>query len=315
MKTNSKWLIALSMLFAITAFNPVETQAQFLKELGRAAGNKLKKKVEDKVVETLAEEIARRAFRPINDVMDDWIRENMKRDSTYAGMSDDSLAIVLQGNYSKILNSMNRAADVPDSYEFEYVMDVKVTDGKDSHKIKWLIDEEGEIMAWEQLDGEEDQIMLMDLKNDIIVMYNQKTKEAQALPGMMSLGTAFAAASIENEAINPGEIVKKGGSKTVAGYKCDQYFYEDDEYESETWVSQDVPFSYKSAFGTLYQRVSPKLFKDGHEAMSGMMLEATSKEKGKRKGKYKSISTWETLSISEKPLVITNKTYKFGMGS
>jgi len=95
------------------------TEAQILKDITRAAKKKLARKVEEKVVETIAEEIARQAFRPINDVMDDWIRENMKRDSTYAGISDDSLAVVMRENYSTILGNLNKAADLPPSYSFD----------------------------------------------------------------------------------------------------------------------------------------------------------------------------------------------------
>lgn len=312
MKT-TKILTLLGLCLCFIISTPFESDAQILKEIGRLAGRKLKKKVEDKVVETLAEEIARRAFRPINDVMDDWIRENMKRDSAYAGLSDDSLAIILQGNYSKVLSSLNQAAKVPASYDFEYSMDVRITDGKDANNITWLIDTEGKAMAWEQVEGDENQIMLMDLERDIILLYNKNTKEAQALPGMLSLGASFAATQVEVEGVDPMANMRKGGSKSILGYSSDQYFFDDDEFESESWVSDEVPFSYESAFGMLFQRVSPKLFKGDHEMYSGMMLEATTKEKGKKRGKYKSISKWETLAINEKSIVIDNQSYKFGM--
>lgn len=312
MKTyNTLRLIALSLaMFFI--LSPT-SEGQILKQLGNSVKRKLIKKAEDKVVETLAEEIARRAFRPINDVMDDWIRENMKQDSSYAGLSDDSLAIVMRTNYGKILGSLNKAADLPPSYSFDYVMDIIVTDDGDAHPMKWYILENGDAMAFEQNDGKENQLMLMDIKKDIIVIYNMDQKTGQALPGMMSMGAAFAASAMEENAQDLSTIVKKSGSKKVAGYTCEEYYFEDDEYETQTWVSDDVPFDWKSSFGTLVSRVSPKLMESNSSITDGMMLESTSKEKGKRKGKYKSVSTWETKRISKDSFTINNSEYQFGL--
>jgi len=303
----------LGLLLAIFAFLSPISEAQILKDLGRSVKRKLSQKIERKVVETLAEEIANRAFRPINDVMDDWIRENMKQDSAYAGVSDDSLAILMRTNYGKILGSLNQAANLPPSYSFDHTMDIVVTDDGKSHPMKWYIMENGDAMAFEQLDGNESQLMLMDIKNDIIVMYNLKDRTGQALPGMMSLGTAFAAAEMEKENYDPMSAIKKGGSKTVAGYKCDEYMFEDDEYQSEIWVSNEVPFDWKGAFGTLVSRVSPKLAEQNNQLMKGMMLESTTKEKGKKRGKFKSVSTWMTKSIDSSTFSIDNAKYQFGI--
>jgi|GEM_PF-981493 len=289
------------------------SEAQILKELGRSVKRKIGEKIERKVVETLAEEIARRAFRPINDVMDDWIRENMKQDSTYAGLSDDSLAIIMRTNYGKILNGLNQAANLPPSYSFDYTMNIVVSDNGESHPMKWYIQENGDAMAFQQMTGDEDQMMLMDIKNDIIVMYNLKDKTGQALPSMMSMGAAFAAAEIENEAYDPMSRMKKGGTKTVAGYACQEYMYEDEENISNVWISDEVPFDWSSAFGTLVGRVSPKLAEQNSEWTKGMMLESVTKEKGKRKGKFKSVSTWETKSIDSSTFSIDNSKFQFGM--
>jgi len=304
-------LKGIGLIIIMICLSPNISEAQFLKDVARSAKNKLARKIENKVVETLAEEIARRAFRPINDVMDDWIRENMKRDSTYAGLSDDSLAIIMQDNYGTILNSMNKAADVPDNYSFDYSMDITVTDDKDVHEMKMFLSEKSGVIGIEQYDGKEKQMMVMDIDKDIIVIYTLDKKEAQALPGMMSFGAAFANSAVPEH--KEFKVTKKGGSKNIAGYSATEFEVVNEDFISNIWVSNKVPFDWSDSYGKLVERFSPKSFQNAQDQFgNGMMLESTTKEFGKKKGKYKSESHWLTTNISEKEMTIDNKAYSFG---
>ena len=304
-------LKGIGLIIMILCLSPTNTDAQFLKDVARSAKNKLARKVKDKAVETLAEEIARRAFRPINDVMDDWVRENMKRDSSYAGLSDDSLAIIMRDNYATILGSMNKAADLPPSYSFDYVMDITVTDGKEVNKMKMLLSKTAGVIGIEQMEGKDEQLMVMDVDKDIIVMYNKKKKTAQALPGMMSLGSAMTKSTIEDHEFT---VNKKGGSKTIAGYNATDLEIKSEKYITNAWISTNAPFDWSESYGRLVERFSPRSFNQAQEELGkGMMLESTTKEFGKKKGKYKSESHWLTTNISEKGMTIDNKAYSFGI--
>lgn len=309
MKTTNL-LKGLGLIIMMLCLSPTNMDAQFLKDIARSAKRKIANKIERKVVETISDEIARRAFRPINDVMDDWIRENMKKDTLYTGVSDDSLAIIMRENYATIMGSMNRAGDLPPSYAFDYVMDITVTDGKDINKMKMMLSKSVGVIGIEQMEGNEKQLMVMDLDKDLIAIYDQKNKTVQALAGMMSLGSAMARSSMADHSF---EVNKKGGSKTIAGYNATELEIKSEDYITNAWISTDAPFDWNESYGLLVQRFSPKSFNQaGDELGKGLMLESTTKEFGKKKGKYKSESHWLTTNISASGLTIDNTAYKPG---
>ncbi|MEL6696164.1 MAG: DUF4412 domain-containing protein [Bacteroidota bacterium] len=79
-----------------------------------------------------------------------------------------------------------------------------------------------------------------------------------------------------------GEVRATGRSKTIEGYRCDEYIYEDDEVISYVWVAEDFPLNYGELFGfmnfsndkngnaTSYDDIYPT---------SGAPLESTTTEK------------------------------------
>ncbi|MBT8220416.1 MAG: DUF4412 domain-containing protein [Bacteroidia bacterium] len=315
--TASNLIKSIGLIFIMLACASLDADAQILKDITRSAKRKFMKKVENKVVETIAEEIARRAFRPVGEVMDDWVRENMKRDSTYAGIPDDSLAIIMAENYGKILGSMNKAADVPESYTFDYRMNISISDEEGSNDMNMYVAANGGAIAYEQLDQKERQIMIMDVNKDIIVIYNLTTKEAQAIPSAFTMAASIVQYNEEQNTKPSYTVTKLGDIKKVAGYPCVKYLVDTDEYLNEVWVSTELPFDWEETYGAFVAKISPRSYSKAKDELSeGMMLESISKEKSDKKGrktKYKSESKYTTNEIAKEPLMLEKKDFKFAM--
>jgi hypothetical protein len=72
---------------------------------------------------------------------------------------------------------------------------------------------------------------------------------------------------------NPN-VKKTGRTKTIAGYKCEEYKFTDEETESEVWITQDLKMNTQDFFSTLFKT---NLYARG--VPWGYMMEATSLDK------------------------------------
>lgn len=77
---------------------------------------------------------------------------------------------------------------------------------------------------------------------------------------------------------NPN-VKKTGRTKTIAGLKCEEYKYNDEESESEIWITQDLKMNTQDFFSTLFKS---NLYARG--VPWGYMMEATTidKESGEK---------------------------------
>lgn len=69
---------------------------------------------------------------------------------------------------------------------------------------------------------------------------------------------------------NPN-VKKTGRTKTIAGYKCEEYKYKDEETESEIWITKNLKMGTQDFFSTLFKT---SLY--SHGMGWGYLMEATS---------------------------------------
>jgi len=72
---------------------------------------------------------------------------------------------------------------------------------------------------------------------------------------------------------NPN-VKKTGKTKTIAGYKCDQYLYTDEDTDAEFWISDDVKINARDYFSSIF-RISAYSSGMGW----GYIMESTSTDK------------------------------------
>jgi hypothetical protein len=69
-------------------------------------------------------------------------------------------------------------------------------------------------------------------------------------------------------------VKKTGRTKTIAVYKCEEYTYEDEENESEIWITKDLKMNTQDYFSTLFKT---SLYSQG--IGWGYLMEVTSVDK------------------------------------
>lgn len=302
----------LSLIIAVTCISSVE--AQLFKKLQNRVQDKIEQRLEDKVVEELSEEIARRAMKPIDNAFDEMFRRSYKEqygkeydDSEYEG-DPEKQAEMMQA----ILGSMYGDVDLPESYNFEHILDIAVTDfgEKKSHSMRMLVAPSQNVFAMEQEQGKKEVIMVFDFDKDKVILFNQKDKTVMAIPNVMKMAGAFAKVEMEKEMSKPFKFEKINKSKKVAGYQSQGFKYEADDDKGEFFVTTALPFDWQDTFGSILEQMSPNFYKEHPEYdIKGMLMYSETKraEDGKK-------SKWEVKKVSSKDFKVVTADYKNTMG-
>lgn len=292
-------IITITLILTVSSM-----QAQgFLKKLGDRTMDKITQKAEDKLVDELSEKLANQAVKPINSVMDSLFAESYEQSTgeKYDPANSEKMAEALSG----FLGS----AEVPEKYEFSYVIEVETRDfgSKKSEKMKMFVTKEAAIFGMEQKEGDDAMLMIFDNENDAIVSYDLQEKQMMAFPMNSSFMSAFANAAIEEEMEAQNlKVEKLNKSKTILGYKAEAFRYTTDESEADAYISDEVPFSWDDSFGTMLQQFATHFYQENEEyQLDGMLLEAyTTRLDDKKK------SEWKTKKIDEKKTIINNADYE-----
>ncbi len=293
------WFLTLIFLL------PFQSQAQFGRMIKDRVQKKVERKVEEKIVEEISEAIAREAFKPIEKSIDELFK------SSYENETGDSVDWEKAGAaYSDFLLGMNKAANVPDAYTFDYSLEVEVKDYDDKkHNMRYFFSKDGKIMGMQEYSADKKDVVVFDSENDVMVVYSvdkNGKKTAQALPSVMKLASAFAGKAVKEEMEKQNfNVSKTGKTKKIIGYTCDEYLVETDEDKTVAYVSNSFPVSFTKTFGESMNNFLPSNYTNSSDLMEGMSLltQYQNKEDKKRS------SSFEAKKLSEEKTVYDNKDY------
>lgn len=294
--------------FIITSINI--SQAQLLNRLKKRTMDKIENKLEEKVVEEVSEEIARRVMKPVDKAFDSFLRQSYRKEygEDYSDEQIDSLMNSVGSNYAQFLEAMNTTANIPPSYtfEFQFTIETKEENGKKHQATMWLGSEDN-VMGIQQQD-DSNSFIVMDMKNDNVVLYSEKDgkKTAQAIPSMMSIAGAMITSNKDfQDHMDNMTIEGPGKTKTIEGYAASLYKVETEDDMSEYYVSTEVPFSFHESFYKSMTQYFPTMYNSKMESMKGMMLEGETYDKKSKKKSY-----YKTKNIKQEVITIDNNEYQ-----
>ena len=226
----------------LIGFGPQLANGQILKDIVRKASRSLENKAEDMIAEALAEAVARQLQKKIDSYFEDLARESYRQDSVRRVENGDTL---VYRNYQEMLDgmlsSMNDASNIQEQYLFDLLLDVEVGSGQELDQARYFYSSSESIFAVEQPGDNGTNTMIMDIENDVIVMYmvdDKGKKTAQALPSFISLAGRVSSSS-DTDIPKPMSITKTGTTKSVAGYTCNEYTGEDEEHTFKFYTKLD----------------------------------------------------------------------------
>lgn len=303
----------LLLLASLIILIPGLTNAQLLGKLKRAVQDKVEKKIEDKIVEELSEELANRAMKPINKAFDEYLKSSYESETgeKWDQAKFDSVMMAGGEAYANFLGAMNKAANVPAEYNFDYELVVETQEeSKQKTTSRMYFSNSSGIMGVEQTEAGDNNFLVMDPDNDVIVLYNDKKKTAQALPSMFSmtktLGAVYAEDMQDDFVLKSFE--KTGKTKKIAGYNSVQYKGETNLDKFTTYISDELPFDWKDIYGGLIESIAPKIYSHGgYDKIEGMMMKSETLDLETNKK-----SKWEVKKVSDNGMQINKADYTFG---
>ena len=303
--------IYLLTLLAFTLIIPAQGQGLLNRVLKRSK-DKIERGVEDMLVEKASDAISRKIYRSMSDAFDKMIYDAAKQDSAYQANYGDSVAIKYGQLADNWMARMNEAVDLPDSYSFNRSLLIETTSGKDVNEMTMYLSTESPLLGIEQQEGSELRLIVIDTEKDVTVLYmtdKKGKKTAQAIPNMMGFAGALAS-SYQADTIDQMDysIEATGKTKKVAGYTCDEYLGESEDYESTIYITEGLDVDWKEVFGGMIERFAGSTYDNKAMQMNGFMLESHSQHKKKKKD----TSSWITKEVKKEGPTIINADYEFG---
>lgn len=242
-----KLLLKFSLLILFAAFFTQPAHSQ-----------KLLKKLQEKVQERVEKKVEDRANKKVDEVIDkqlDKIEESLENaERNNSGSKSSSSDREREERIQNILKGIGVSGEpvpVADSYNFNHLIQMHVesfdNSGKKESEGEFIthLSTDSKSMAYQVVSGNMGSpgqgMFIIDAENGATIILNEEKGEKTGIVYGMgaffsSIGEAYEEETQEEtpEAYLANPNVKKNGrTKTIAGYKCDEYRYSDEESESE----------------------------------------------------------------------------------
>ena len=304
-----KRLIILSLFI----FLNFQLQGQILGGIMNEAKRKLERKIENKIIEAVSEELARRAFKPIDQAIDSLMREKYQ-DSINGGKPVDWEKA--GESYAAFLAGMNKAVDLPEKYTFDVTQEVEIVDySNKSNKIRMYYSKSDAIMGIEDLEQKDTkQLIVMDISRDAMIIYTtdkKGEKTGQVVPSVMKMASSLAG-SVKQDTVGKDQdmkIEKTGKKKKIAGFQSNEYKGSTKEEDFVMFVSSDFPVNWQSNYTAYMSKFAPASYAENSSKIeNGIMLQYENRRKDEDK-----VTTWSTVKVNEKSFDIKKSDYNFEM--
>lgn len=304
MKITTFLFTSLFLVFASNA------DAQLWKKFKENTKDKISKRVQDKIENEISEDLANRAMQKVDNLYEDLWRKSYN-DANDEDLSKEEFEDLLKqtgDDLNEALGELNKAADVPPSYNFNVIVDYISTDpsGDELRSEMYFSRSEG-IMGILTDNNDKQSIMVMDAENDLMVIYNDINgkRTAQAIPAMFTMTSALSMTS--TEAMEYRLPLKLSGrTATIAGYSSREYVGEDEESTFSMYFSNELPFDWRESYGELIKSIVPKMYDENEQKFEGMMMKSVDTNKQTGKSNY-----WEVKKISNMKTRILKSDFKF----
>lgn len=253
--TRLKYILIVSIL-SLFLVQPAQGQ-RLLKNLS----NKVMKKAEDRFEKKADEKIDEGLDKAEDELLKESDNEN--NNSSNGGF-----------NLQNIMNNMGLSGDpvhIEDNYGFDHLIQMRIESfnkkGKKISEGEFIthMNSKAKSMAYQTISGDmADQsqgMFIIDTENGAMIMLNdegtQKTGVVFGMEGYMnSLGETYEEVELEdtpdNYLANPN-VKKTGRTKTIAGFKCEEFTYNDEDMKSNIWITKDMKLNTQDFFSTLFK--------------------------------------------------------------
>lgn len=218
----------------------IQTNAQFFK--------KLKNKAENAVERTVLNKTDREVSKETDKTIDGVIKgkpETEKEEPT-----DEEKATAEKNVMSIFGGSLE---GLPDTYEFQYVMDMKLTTKKDEMDMKYYIQPNASYFGNAITDEKANSVIVYDMENQAMVTFMDNGTQKMAMKTRMPFDAAAQKEMAKNDTNQEDMKITPLPSKTILGYHCKGYQIEQKDGISKFYITNEAPVSFVGVFSSIEQ--------------------------------------------------------------
>ncbi|TXD83083.1 DUF4412 domain-containing protein [Subsaximicrobium wynnwilliamsii] len=170
-----------------------------------------------------------------------------------------------QKDSSKSRDAMNKRAmsvyggdmnDIPETYKFQYIMDMKMTTNKDDMRINYYIQPNASYFGTAVPSGQDNNsVVVYDLAKEAMVTFIDANGQKMAMKVNMPLDEKM------QESIKNGQLGQDGSaedvevtplaSKTILGYHCKGYQIKNEDGSTKVYITNEAPVSFVGMFANM----------------------------------------------------------------
>jgi len=198
--------------------------------------------------------------------------------------------------------------ELPETYSFDYIYKLKMTNKKDDFNMSYYLSEDGEYFGFDasemakgkKQDGE--MFMVMDSELSVSSMFMEMMGKKIVQKTKLKLDDIADKANQENEM-----KFEQIDSKTILGYECEGFIGEDSKSKVTFYVTDAAPVSFNNIWGA-----NPKTMPKNMDASwinkyaeNGLMMMMIYEDKKRSKNN----TTMECIGVEEKKYTIDTSEY------
>lgn len=260
---------------------------------GQSFLDRVKQKTKEKMEQRLDEKLDKELDKGLDKI------ENSIDSMANGNVEDETVQTrdqIMQNRMDKMMKGLGMSGEpvpVENSYSFNQLIQMQIemydnSEKKTSHgEFITHLNPSTANLAYEVVStdfGDSEQgFFIIDTKNKAIVLLNDKEGKKTGI--VYGMGTFMDdMKNYESEDTEDAEVPdvgllnpnlsKTGKTKTIAGFKCQQYLYNDDDTESEFWITDELETDTRDFFSTLFKT---SVYTNGMGY--GYVMESASKDK------------------------------------
>lgn len=296
MKSKFSLIVMICLLIGGSA------NAQFFKKLKKKAENA----AERTILNRTDREVSKGTDKSIDNAMEGGDKDKKTKKSEE--QSEAEIAKISNRALSVFGGDM---ASIPDSYKFQYIMDMTMTSGKNEMLINYYVQPTAGYFGFTmEMENEmaANSFVVYDLENEAMVSFMDTNGQKM----VMRMNIPFDEEMQEtiknngkNESIKKSNITPIEG-KTVLGYRCKGYQIKQEDGISKFYITDEAPISFIGMFASI-KKMQKKMDTSAIPFdENSMMMEMEYIPNKKRDDKVHMICT----AIKEQPYIISKSDYK-----
>lgn len=285
--------IGFTMLFSILLVQSASSQG-----LLKKVKNKTKKKIEQRVEERALERADKEIDKQLDKVEEAIFNDEESETATGESGTSKSRSEERMTDMIRKMGISGEPVPIEDSYSFNKLVQMHIEshdkNGKKTSEGEFIthLSSESQIVAYEFVSGDMAEsdlgLIIADANNEATIILSEDQSEKTGLVyGLGTFSQTIQTESLEDLDLsetpetylaNPN-VKKTGRTKTIAGFKCEEFTYTDEYSNSNIWITKDLKMNTKDFFSMLFKT---SLY--SHGMGWGYMMEATTinKESGEK---------------------------------